>query len=314
MIKIRYFQPGDEVAQLEIYNQAAAALPRFKPATLGEIQRRTRARDFDPSSRFYAEVGGRVVGYAISSPNGRVSFPWTLPGHEQQRGPLFQALLIELEKKGVKRLFAAYREDWPLIHQFFHTHGFRKARDMVNFAIDLGDMPTPAARPSTTFTPLVPEDVPAVLKLAPEILRIHDPAALERYLFHNPYFPADSLYTLRSRADQTPLAVGIMINDMSYADCKVVDSNLPCFRLGAFGTEGMQAKRIKGLFSFLAKQDRNMNLLGMDLLGQASFRLRDSDDIETLAAQAPSDAPALLNFYSRIFQRQGSFPVFELER
>jgi hypothetical protein len=72
----------------------------------------------------------------------------------------------------------------------------------------------------------------------------------------------------------------------------------------------MQTKRVKGLFSFLAKHDRNLNLLGMDLLGQASYRLRD-DDIETLAAQVPSDAPALLNFYSRTFTKQGSFPIFE---
>ena len=62
------------------------------------------------------------------------------------------------------------------------------------------------------------------------------------------------------------------------------------------------------MFSILAKQDRNMNLLGMDLLGQASYRLRD-DDIETLAAQDRRMVPSI--FYNRTFMRQGSFPIFE---
>src|SRR5262245_60471321 len=47
-MKIRTFQPGDEAVQAEIYNEAAAALPKFKPATSPEVQRRTRAGDFDP--------------------------------------------------------------------------------------------------------------------------------------------------------------------------------------------------------------------------------------------------------------------------
>jgi hypothetical protein len=309
-MQIRNYQPGDELTQVDIYNQAAAAQTKFKPATLGEVQRRIKARDFDPASRFYAEEAGRVVGYVMHSGHGRVSFPWTLPGYENVREPMFQALLTSLEKRGERRIFAAYREDWPSIHQFFLEHGFRKARDMVNFILNLVDMPTPAARPSTSYTPLEPEDLPAVLALAPEVLRTQNVEVLRRHLFHNPYFPPDSLFALRSRTDRTPVAVGILVTDPSYADPTAVDSNMPCFRLGAFGTEGMQTKRVKGLFSFLAKQDRNVSVLGMDLLGQASYRLRD-DDIETLAAQVPSDVPALLNFYTRTFQRQGSFPIFE---
>ena len=40
---IRTFQPGDEATQVAIYNEAAAALPRFKPATAVEVQRRQLA-------------------------------------------------------------------------------------------------------------------------------------------------------------------------------------------------------------------------------------------------------------------------------
>jgi hypothetical protein len=312
-MNIRNYRSGDELAQLDIYNQAGAGLTKFKPATVAEVQRRVKARDFDPDSRFYAEVDGKVVGYANYSANGRVSYPWTLPGHDQVRQPLWDAMLQAMKRRGQRKVFAAYREDWSSVHQFFLEHGFRKARDVVNFVVDLVDMPTPAARPSLAFSPLKLEDLPAVLDLAPEVLRIHEIEALRRYLFQNPYFPPESLFVSRSRSDRSVIAVGILITDSTYADPKMVDASMPCYRLGAFGTEGMQTKRIKGLFSLLAKQDGNLKMLGMDLLGQACSRLRDNDELESLAGQAPSDAPALLDFYTRNFRKQGSFPVFERE-
>ena len=86
---------------------------------------------------------------------------------------------------------------------------------------------------------------------------------------------------------------------------------MPCFRLGAFGSEGMTTKRIKGMFSFVARSDLNIFTTGMDLLGHASNRLKDDDDVACYAAQVATDAPALLAFYQRIFERQGSFPVYE---
>ena len=312
MMTLRNFQTGDELTQIDIYNRSAAALPKFKPATLAEVQRRTKSRDFDPSTRIYGEIQGKVVGYATFDKDGRVGFPWTLPGHEHLREPLFEAQIAAVQKAGIGKIFAAYREDWPGVHDFFLKHGFHKARDMVNFAVDLVDMPTPAAMPSTSFTDLEPQDVPALLDLAPEVLHTQKVDVLTNYLFKNPVFSRRTdLFTLRTRGGKEPVAVGILVADPGYADPNLVDASMPCFRLGAFGTEGTNTKRIKGLFSFLARQDRSLNHLGMDLLGQASYRLRDTDDIETLAAQVPSDAPGLLNFYSRNFHRQGSFPIFE---
>jgi hypothetical protein len=86
---------------------------------------------------------------------------------------------------------------------------------------------------------------------------------------------------------------------------------MPCFRLGAFGSETMTTKRVNGLFSFLAPDDAKVMPLGLELLGQAAWRLRDSEDLTTLAAQVGSDVPHLLHFYTRTFLRQGSFPVLE---
>jgi hypothetical protein len=145
----------------------------------------------------------------------------------------------------------------------------------------------------------------------PEALRVTAPQELELHLLRNPYFGPESAFMLRGRAEDAPVAVGILITERTYADPRQLDAAMPCFRLGAFGTEGMQVKRIKGLFSFLTHKDVNGSALGLDLMSHAASRLRDDDDISALAAQVPSDAPALVQVYQRYFQRQGSFPVFE---
>jgi hypothetical protein len=310
-VTIRHFQPGDEAAQIAIYNAVAGALPKFKPATLQEVQRRTRARDHDPSLRFYAEESGQVVGYCTVQPNGRVSYPWCPPGHEHNAGPLFEQALATLRQRGVKRAFCAYRGDWPAINQLFLDHGFRPAREMVSFVMNFLDMPTPAARHTSAISPVTDSDLPAILDFGAGVLRVSTPEALRKHLFSNPYFRAEALFALRSRQNAAPLAIGIVIDEATYADPRVLDANMPCFRLGAFGTEGMTTKRVKGLFSFLARQDRTLPALGMDVLGYAANLLRVDDDLECFASQVPSDAPALLAFYQRHFQRQGSFPVLE---
>ena len=97
-MKIRTFLPGDDAAQVGIYNEAAAALPKFKPATLDEVRRRCHAADFDPATRFYAEENGLPVGYATFQTNGRVSFPWYRKGHEAAAPLLFDAVLQAMKR------------------------------------------------------------------------------------------------------------------------------------------------------------------------------------------------------------------------
>lgn len=309
-MNIRNYQAGDETAQAAIYNEAAAGLPKFKPCTSEEVRRRCKARDFDPGTRFYAEESGQVVGYVNFHVNGRISFPWARPGHATVAEPLFQAALDAMRGRGIRRAIAAYRTDWTTQTSFFQTHEFSLVREMVNFVVDIVEMPTPAARPSLPFSPLRREDIPAIFALCPEALRVETPAELEKYLFQNPYFGPDSVAVLRDKAGGKPAAAGILVQSPGYADPKVVDASMPCFRLGAFGTEGMQTKRINGLFSFLAKPDKDASALGLDLLGHAAFRLEE-ETIAWLGAQVPSDVPHLLRFYQHHFRRQGSFPVFE---
>jgi hypothetical protein len=309
-MRIRNYQAGDEAIQVAIYNEAAAELPKFKPATLQEVQRRTRASDFDAGARFIVEADGKPVGYANFTTHGRVSYPWLLKGHENLAQPLFAHMLQAMKEKGHRKALAAYRPDWTQVHDFFLQQGFRKVRDMVNFVMDLIEMPTPPARASSSITPMFPSDIPTILNLAPGVLRVATAQELEKYLFHNPYFQPDSLFVLRSRANELPVGAGILVADPTYANPYAVDSNMPCYRLGAFGTEGMHAKRINGLFSFLAGSDQNIGVVGLDLMGYAAQRLADTD-VESFAAQVPSNVPALLRFYERNFRKQGSFPEFE---
>src|SRR5260370_813586 len=133
---------------------------------------------------------------------------------------------------------------------------------------------------------------------------------LEKPVVDNASLHPASVFVLRSRANDVPRAAGVVIDNPSSADPKQVDPAMPCFRLGAFGTEGMQTKRINGLFSFLCASDRDVNPLVLDLMHHATVRLEESD-AGSLAAQVPSDAPHLLQFYQRYFRRQASFPVFE---
>jgi hypothetical protein len=304
-MQIRTYRSGDEIAQAEIYNEAAANLPKFKPATAAEVGRRCQARDFDPSTRFYADDNGRVVGYAVYHPNGRVSYPWCRPGFESAAAPLHQEVIAAMRGRNLLRAYAAYRRDWPEQISFLCEHGFKRTREMVNFVVDLSDIPMEPRR--LQVSPVRPDDLSALTKLARGLIRETEPGALENAWVRNPYFSAQSVFVVR-RDDGQPAALAVVVQNPDYTDPRVVDADMPCFRLGAFGTEGMQVKRLNGLFSFVAADESGFAALARALLRAAADRVKQA---EALAAQAPSDVPHLLGFYERYFRRQGSFPVLE---
>jgi hypothetical protein len=157
--------------------------------------------------------------------------------------------------------------------------------------------------------PLQREDLPALAQMAPKALRVHDVAELEKHLFQNPYFKPESSFVLRSR-DGTPAGIGILIQNGDYANPRAVDAGMPCFRLGAFGSEGLPAKRIDGLFSLLISDKKESTAQALALLEHAAQKQEDRDE-STLAAQCYSDAGNLTNFYNRYFKKQGSFPIYE---
>src|SRR6185437_130666 len=121
LMRIRTYQPGDEQAQARIYNAAAGSLPAFKPASADEIARRYQGDDTDPGSRFYAVIDDEVMGYAVFCGNGRVSYPWCLPGPDEAREALLAAVLGEMARRDLPEAWAAYRADWTVVLDFFRS-------------------------------------------------------------------------------------------------------------------------------------------------------------------------------------------------
>ena len=100
------------------------------------------------------------------------------------------------------------------------------------------------------------------------------------------------------------------LDNPNWPDVKKVDALAPCFRLGAFGTEGLNTKRVNGVFSFIVTNPANALTAGLALLSEASQEMTDGT-VNALAAQCPSDATHLANFYTRYFKEHGRFPMLE---
>lgn len=309
---IRNFQPGDERTQAALYNSAAFALPGFKPASEDDVRKRVRARGFDPATRVFAVENGQPVGYcAVDPAQGRVSYPWCRKGYEGVAPALFEAALAAARERGVARLFAAYRRDWEPVLRFLADNGFAKARDVVNYAADPVELPTVASRTGPPIRRMERSDLPALAAMGQGLLRV--PAGeMEAYYFSNPYFPAEAFFVMDGRDGGGPVAIGVGLESSTWADVKRVDPLAPCFRMGAFGTEGLNTKRVNGLFSYLVSKPEHAIPAGLGLLAEASQNMTDGT-VNALAAQCPTDAPHLLNFYTHYFKEQGRFPVYERE-
>ena len=310
-LTVRTFQPGDERTQAALFNGAAFALPGFKPATEDDVRKRTRARGFDPDTRFYAVENEQVVGYCVLEPaQGRIGFPWCRRGFEAAAVGLYAAALAAARARGVPKLFAAYRRDWDAVLGFFADRGFHKARDVVNYHADPVDLPTIASRGGNPIRRLTRDDLPALAAMGKGLIRVPD-VELERHVYGSPYFPAESFWVVDGANDVGPVAVGVGLDNPNWPDVKKVDPLAPCFRLGAFGTEGLNAKRVNGLFSYVVTKPEHALPAGLALLAEISQELTEGS-VSSLAAQCPTDAPHLIGFYTRYFKEQGRFPVLEL--
>ena len=304
---IRTCQPGDADHEAAVYNAAASRLPGFRPVSADDVRRGIHGR-FEPGTRYFAEDGGKVVGYVTFEATGRVHHPFCLPGYEKLAHMLFVSALRDLAGRQVPRACAACRADWADQVEFFEDHGFEKVRDVLTYSQSIGDLPTMFQRPGLNVTLVKPEDVPAIEALGAGLVRLRG-KPLADHLLNNPSFPADAVYVLRKK-DGSPHGVGVLIDNEAYAGVESLDPRAPAYWFGAFGTEGLPARRVNGLFSFLAVPGREALLVGQDLLWYGTSRM-ESNSFEYLAAQVPSDAPHLVAFYERYFQKRGSFPVFE---
>ena len=247
---IRTYQPGDEQAQARIYNTAAGTLPAFKPASPEEIARRYEGDD-DPGSRFYAEVDGDVVGYAVACASGRISYPWCLPGAEAVREPLLSAVLLEMGRRGLGEAWATYRADWSAVLDFLRDHGFVEKRQMINYLADVSRLQGSAEIPEDrVIEPVARDDVSQLAALAPRLFSGIEPRSLESFFWENPYYDfSESFFALKERRSGKVLGACLLVVSDRFADPSKIDAAMPCFRLGAFGTERERHKRVNGLFS-----------------------------------------------------------------
>jgi hypothetical protein len=306
-VTIRTYQSGDEQAQAEIYNVVAGPLPGFKPSTAEEIARRYSGADPDPGSRYFAVENGQVVGYAAFGSNGRISFPWCPPGAETYREPLLQAVLTEMRKRGLDEAWAAYRGTWSPVLDFLREHRFIEKRTMINYVAELSRLPAPEPLPSNRrIEPLQHEDLHDLIVLEPGLFADIDEQALERFYWSNPFhrFP-ERLFALKDGERGKILGAFLLVVNDRFADPTKIDSAMPCFRLGAFGTERERHKRVTGLFSCVFADPSE----GEVMLSSALASLGGHSALTHLAAQAPADAGSLCAWYDRFFQRQGSFPI-----
>jgi hypothetical protein len=304
---IRSYKPGDEHAQARIYNAATASLPGFKPATAQEIARRYQAADSDPQTKFYAEENGEVVGYAVFSSNGRVSCPWCLPGTDAVREPLLAAVCAQMGNRGFTEAWAAYRADWVPVLDFLSEHGFRETRSMINFVANVSCLDLSDHLPGdAVIQPLQHDELPQLIALEPRLFAGSSAEVLERFFWDNPFYRfRRSLWALRDGNAGAIRGACTLVVDDSFADPTKIDPAMPCFRLGAFGTERERHKRVNGLFSCVFADGADGDVLLSSALRSSPTGAR----LTHVAAQAPSDAEALCDWLGRRFQRQGAFPI-----
>jgi ribosomal protein S18 acetylase RimI-like enzyme len=304
LMNIRNYRSGDEQAQVELYNAAARSLPAFKAATAEEVVRRYRTTDPDPTTKFYAVEGGEVVGYAVFSPHGRVSYPWCRPGVEAAQPALMEAVIAALRALGAREAWAAYRADWEPVIAFFRSLGFDQKRAMINYVAALMRLPHVPVPAEQMITPLDRSELPRLLALGEMLFSGDHASRLESFFWENALFDPSSLFSLRHRRDESLLGVGVAVMRQGYADPTKIDAAMPCFRLGALGTETERHRRVNGLFSCVVADEA----AGDVLLSEAARRFEEAG-LTHAAAQAASDHPALVAFYDRHFERQGSFPI-----
>lgn len=304
---IRSYQSGDEHAQARIYNTVAGTLPSFKPSTPEEIARRYQSADPDSTSRYYAIENGAVVGYAAFGSNGRVSYPWCLPGAESHQEPLLQTMLAAMKERGLSEAWAAYRGDWVAVLDFLRGHGFHEKQTMINYVAEVSQLPALDLVPSNRrVVHLKRQELPRLVELGSDLFGEVDVRAVERFYWNNPFynFP-DTIFAWKDSRNDEILGAFLLVVSERFADPTKIDAAMPCFRLGAFGTERERHKRVTGFFSCVFAD----GVEGDQMFPAALAALRGLSGLTHIAAQAPSTATSLCAWYDRYFQRQGSFPI-----
>src|SRR3954452_6694113 len=102
------------------------------------------------------------------------------------RGPLLEAVLEALRRRGHPEAWAAYRADWEPVLAFFHDHRFAQSRTMINYIAELARIPHEPVPEGLVLRPMNRGDLPRVVELGRGLFAGDDIGALESFYWENP--------------------------------------------------------------------------------------------------------------------------------
>ena len=134
---------------------------------------------------------------------------------------------------------------------------------MVNFVAEVSRLPASDQLPSDrTLARFEPEDLPQLIALAPGLFADIDARVLHRFYWNHPDYPfSENFFALKNAEGGRILGAFLLVSSERFADPTKIDAAMPCFRLGAFGTETQRHKRVTGLFSCVFADNREGDLL-----------------------------------------------------
>ncbi len=134
---IRNYEPGDEVAQVEIFNQVIAEMSPYEPLIkVDRVKRRVSHPDFNPTSvKYLVDTTGRIVGYAecrIAPAGSRTSaflfYPLIVKEYrtEQNLDRLFSEVYAFAQSFNPESIEAHYKHHLEDAHEYFDRQQIAK--------------------------------------------------------------------------------------------------------------------------------------------------------------------------------------------
>src|SRR5262249_42473212 len=154
-----------------------------------------------------------------------------------------------MKGRGFTAAWATYRTDWPPVLNYLRRHGFAEIRSMINYVAETSSFSVLDQLPPTRLvTKLKRDELPDLAKLMRARLGKLDVETLGRYFWENSFYAfADHLLALKEAGSGNVRGISLLVVDDRFADPTKIDPSMPCFRLGAFGTENQRHKRVNGL-------------------------------------------------------------------
>ena len=309
---IRTFQAGDDAAQGRIYNEAAGRPAAVQARDAGRAAPPARGPDFDPGTRFFA-WRGRPARRLRHVPRQRPRQLPLVPQGPRGGAPSRSSRPSSTRCAGaaIAGAFAAYRADWPAAARVLRRPRLRARRARWSIRHRHRRHADAVGPLASHITPLTPADVPAVLRPGRASCAADDRRRARGST-------SSTTPTSRRRRCSCCAAAAATSRRRRGAGRRVAGATpTPAGRsrhalLPPRGVRhrGADPSASTACSASSPPTRATCRRCALDLLGHATQRLQDTE-VETLAAQVPSDAPHLLRFYKRSSAGRGVSRVFE---